>query len=418
MLAEATHCCFVPLLRASMERLVEVPMRKEDEKQFSDAALEEAEYLIELLRWWGVCYLMSEPHSIAKEDLGTDVDSARRLIVRLACCPYPRVRDASIALFLLHPELVPAIFTAMEEGSELVAEQIATLTLASLYLQRFWSIRLLLAFGHPSSLPEAPFAWLWHTRNLPSPSLDFGAWGLRALQAFEQQRTGQPFNYSEDWQNQVRHLLVQEEQQQRQYLGPLNLAQMLPPASEQEQENAFMSMRPRVNKQKIDQFLRDVGRGYQRGPVIRLYLVGGAELVHAGIRAGDTQDIDLEISDGNLASVIRQVGQRLNVNVEFAAPGDFLPLPSQWEVMSQYVGRYGQVDVFYFDFYSLALSKIERGSSRDITDVELLVRQGVVTLPELDSAFGEVVAKMGQGAYFKLDPTTFTQKYQRVRQTL
>ncbi len=36
---------------------------------------------------------------------------------------------------------------------------------------------------------------------------------------------------------------------------------------------------------------------------------------------------------------------------------------------AKFVGRYGKVDVFYFDFSSLALSKISRGSHRDLIDV-------------------------------------------------
>lgn len=48
-----------------------------------------------------------------------------------------------------------------------------------------------------------------------------------------------------------------------------------------------MSMRPRVGRQEIEQFLIQVGRTRQPG---RLYLTGGAALVHQGIRPGQTLD--------------------------------------------------------------------------------------------------------------------------------
>ncbi len=60
--------------------------------------------------------------------------------------------------------------------------------------------------------------------------------------------------------------------------------------------------------------------------------------------------------------------------MKFASLVDFIPLPSQWEMHAQFADRYGTIDVFYFDFYSIALSKIERGNNRDIADVKLLVQ--------------------------------------------
>ncbi len=46
-----------------------------------------------------------------------------------------------------------------------------------------------------------------------------------------------------------------------------------------------MSMRQRVGRQEIENFLVQVGRTRQPG---RLYLTGGAALVHRGIRPGQT----------------------------------------------------------------------------------------------------------------------------------
>ena len=115
---------------------------------------------------------------------------------------------------------------------------------------------------------------------------------------------------------------------------------------------------------------------------------------------------------------IQQLKQQLNINVEFASPGDFLPLPHNWQSMSRYVGRYGTVEVFYFDFYSLALSKIARANSRDLQDVTLLLQQQVINLSELDQAAHEVASQMGKGNYRRLDPNDFLARYQAIRQHL
>jgi len=97
-----------------------------------------------------------------------------------------------------------------------------------------------------------------------------------------------------------------------------------------------MSMRQRVGRQEVEQFLIQVGRTQQPG---RLYLTGGAALVHSGIRPGQTLDIDIQVTvdPANLTTQIAQLKHKLNINIEFASPSDFIPLPTQWEARSQFI---------------------------------------------------------------------------------
>lgn len=163
------------------------------------------------------------------------------------------MRDASISLFLLHPEIAPAILESVQTSEPAIAGQVATLLLATLYLQRLWSVRLTLALGHEPYFPEQPFTHLWKSRHLPPPAAYNGKWGLLAI------------------------------------------------------------------------------------------------------------------------------------------------------------------DVFYFDFYSIALSKIQRASTLDINDVKLLLQQEIITLQELDTAYEEVLPQVGKGSYAKLDPQRFADRYTAVR---
>lgn len=182
-----------------------------------------------------------------------------------------------------------------------------------------------------------------------------------------------------------------------------------------------MSMRQRVGQQEIEQFLVQVGRTRQPG---RLYLVGGAAMVHRGIRPGQTLDIDIQITvdPANLTAQIAQLKQRLNMNIEFASPADFMPLPAQWETRSEFLKRYGQVDVFYFDWYSIALSKMQRANRQDVVDVQLLVRQGFIDLADLDRLYQDVLGKIGRPPYDRLLPNLsqqqFSLHYQAIRQLL
>ncbi len=168
----------------------------------------EIDSLIRLLHAYGIRYLMGNGSS---EDQEEEHVEPVHLIQRLAGCGYPLVENASIALFLLHPELALSVREALDQSSEEIAETIAVLTLAILYLQQWWLFRLTFALGHLPSFPEAPFVSLWQDRHLPEPASGYGLEGLLALQAYQEQRYGVPLNFLDDWDNQIQHLLMQEE---------------------------------------------------------------------------------------------------------------------------------------------------------------------------------------------------------------
>src|SRR5439155_6789247 len=102
-----------------------------------------------------------------------------------------------------------------------IAENIAVVTLATLYLQQWWFFRLAFALGRFPCFPEAPFVSLWEERRFPLPSSGYGLSGLLALQEYQQQRYGVPLNFLDDWQNQINHLLTQEETHRRELSGDL-----------------------------------------------------------------------------------------------------------------------------------------------------------------------------------------------------
>jgi hypothetical protein len=101
---------------------------------------------------------------------------------------------------------------------------LSVLLLATLYLQQWWVFRLTFALGQLPSFPEAPFVSLWEVCHLPSPHSGYGLDGLLALQAYQQQRYGLPLNVLDDWQNQINHLLLQEEAAHRELSGEVREA--------------------------------------------------------------------------------------------------------------------------------------------------------------------------------------------------
>nr|BBH94576.1 hypothetical protein KTA_27750 [Thermogemmatispora argillosa] len=172
----------------------------------------EIQTLIAILREQGIHYLIAS--APPPPGASTAVDPVE-LLLRLAGCNDPLVEHAVIALLILHPELAPAAQEALQRGEGEVRERLATLILATLYLQRWWLFRLAFALGRLPAFPEEPFASLWEERQLPPPSVDGGRAGLLALEDYLQRRYGLPLNFMADWQNQIDHLLEQEEAKRR-----------------------------------------------------------------------------------------------------------------------------------------------------------------------------------------------------------
>jgi len=169
-----------------------------------------------------------------------------------------------------------------------------------------------------------------------------------------------------------------------------------------------MTLRSPANQGDIRRFLRRLGDEFRGAG--RLYLVGGTTLVLEGYRQ---QTIDLDIVfDVNPAQadefvrVVRELKDRLNVNVEEASPADFIPLPAGYADRHVYVGRFGQLDVFHFDLYSVALSKIERGREGDYADVITLLQNGRLDWGRLEDYYREILPEMGRRS-LKQDPEEF-----------
>ena len=142
-----------------------------------------------------------------------------------------------------------------------------------------------------------------------------------------------------------------------------------------------------------------------RGPG-RIYLVGGASAVLLGWRAA-TVDVDLKL-DPEPAGVFEAVARAknaLNINVELAAPDDFMPALPGWRERSLFIDRHGSVDFFHYDFYAQALAKVERGHERDLLDIDAMHRQGLIEPDRLTALFSEIEPALIR--YPAIEPASF-----------
>lgn len=110
-----------------------------------------------------------------------------------------------------------------------------------------------------------------------------------------------------------------------------------------------------------------------------MYLTGGATAVLEGWRPS-TVDVNVRFEPDSDAALreLAALKERLQVNVGLASPLDFLPPLEGWQERCRFRLRAGNLEVFDFDPYSQALSKLERGFDLDLRDVAEMVRAGQV----------------------------------------
>ena len=137
-------------------------------------------------------------------------------------------------------------------------------------------------------------------------------------------------------------------------------------------------------------------------------------MVYEGLRQ-QTLDIDIsfEVDDQDRSAfveAVRVLQERLSLNIEEASPADFIPLPAGYLERSPVICRYGQLEVYHFDLYSTALSKIERGTESDLDDVLSLLQCGRIELAVLAEYFEEIMVHYATES-IKQDPVEFRRKF-------
>lgn len=166
-------------------------------------------------------------------------------------------------------------------------------------------------------------------------------------------------------------------------------------------------MRAASDARKIERLMEGIGR-MAKGPG-RVYLVGGASAVTMGWRAA-TVDADLKLDpepEGVFDAIAKLKGE-LDMNVELAAPDDFIPPLPGWKERSRFIARHGQVDFFHYDFYAQALAKIERGHTTDLKDARQMTVRGLIDIVELARQFDAIAADIVR--YPAIDPDAFRAK--------
>jgi hypothetical protein len=142
--------------------------------------------------------------------------------------------------------------------------------------------------------------------------------------------------------------------------------------------------------------MRELARSARPKRDYRIYLVGGGTAVLEGWRESSI-DADLFSGQDDIFHDVQGIKERLQVNIEFARPEDFVPALEGSESRHVFIETIGRVSFCHYDPYAQLLSKIIRGFARDLTDARALVTSGMVK----PDRFRKLVEGIPESAYSK-----------------
>jgi hypothetical protein len=163
-------------------------------------------------------------------------------------------------------------------------------------------------------------------------------------------------------------------------------------------------MRRPVDAERVRRFMSELSKEADRD--VRLYFTGGATAVLVGWRPSTIDvDIKMEPEADRLFRALPRIKEKLEINVELAAPDQFIPELPGWKERSSFITRQGRLSFYHYDFYAQALSKIQRGHEKDLQDVREMLSRGLVDREELRRRFEEIEPQLYR--YPAIDPNAF-----------
>ena len=156
-------------------------------------------------------------------------------------------------------------------------------------------------------------------------------------------------------------------------------------------------MRADLTQERLRALLHEIAGSAPPRRSFRVYLVGGGTAVWEGWRAASL-DADLHGEDDAVFRDIQAIKERLNVNVEFARPEQFVPPLRGSDERHVHVETIGRVSFFHYDPYAQVLAKVVRGLERDLQDARAFVASGMVD-PEKLRALVEAIPEATYARY-------------------
>ncbi len=155
-------------------------------------------------------------------------------------------------------------------------------------------------------------------------------------------------------------------------------------------------MRQEMTRERLVPLMKELARAAPHRRAFAVYLVGGGTAVYLGWRRSSI-DVDLFSDQEVVFRGIQEIKERLNINVEFARPEDFVPPLKGSADRHAFIDTVGSITFYHYDPYAQLLSKVVRGFQRDLEDAREFIRSGMVD----PARFRALVAAIPDSAYAK-----------------
>lgn len=172
-------------------------------------------------------------------------------------------------------------------------------------------------------------------------------------------------------------------------------------------------MRNELTLAGLRDLMQELSRHAPGGRSYRVFLVGGGTAIFAGWR-NSTIDADLHADHEAVFDDIQAIKERLQINVEFVRPEDFVPALAGTDGRHVLLETVGRVSFYHYDPYAQLLSKIVRGFRKDMQDAESFIRSGLVD-PE---RFGSLVDDIPEEAYARYPALSYAAVREAVEEFL
>jgi len=127
----------------------------------------------------------------------------------------------------------------------------------------------------------------------------------------------------------------------------------------------------------LQEFMKALARSAPGRSPYRVYFIGGCTAVHSGWRAS-TIDVDLHADQDDIFRDIQGIKKRLQLNIEFVRPEDFVPALAGSEDRHVFIESFGRVSFYHYDPCAQLFSKVVRGFTQDMQDAERFVNSAMV----------------------------------------
>lgn len=155
-------------------------------------------------------------------------------------------------------------------------------------------------------------------------------------------------------------------------------------------------MRRSLTREGLLDLMKALAHSAPRRGSYRVYFIGGGTAVMAGWRVS-TIDADLYSDTEAIFREVQAIKERLQLNIEFARPEDFVPALAGSASRHVFIETVGAVSFYHYDPYAQLLSKVVRGFNRDMLDASSFVTSGMVD----PKRFRSLVNGITEAAYAK-----------------